>query len=243
MGKFELADGGTLLLDEIGEIGSQMQAKILRVLQEREFERVGAQETLRVNVRIIATTNTNLAKAMEQGRFREDLFYRLSVFPVNLPPLRERREDIPLLIDHFVQKYRSLCDGRIVGIDDAALAMLIGHSWPGNVRELENCVERAMIMGRGPLVTKDDIVSPAVASRKGTTSLDPGISLREMEKMLVLKTLESVGWNRTLAARKLGISTRTLRNKLKIYKGEDISPYAEKPSTLDDAAKELVCAP
>ncbi|HVP56883.1 MAG TPA: sigma-54 dependent transcriptional regulator [bacterium] len=243
MGKFELADGGTLLLDEIGEIGSQMQAKILRVLQEREFERVGAQETLRVNVRIIATTNTNLASAMEEGRFREDLYYRLSVFPINLPPLRDRREDIPVLVDHFIQKYRSLCDGRIIGIDDAALAALVGHGWPGNVRELENCMERAMIMGRGPLITKDDIVSPVVASRKDTTSLDPGISLREMEKMLVLKTLESVGWNRTLAARKLGISTRTLRNKLKIYKEEDISPYAEKPSTLDEAAKELACTP
>jgi transcriptional regulator with GAF, ATPase, and Fis domain len=243
MGKFELADGGTLLLDEIGEIGGQMQAKILRVLQEREFERVGAQETLRVNVRIIATTNTNLASAMEKGRFREDLYYRLSVFPVNLPPLRERGEDIPLLVDHFVQKFRSLCDGRIIGIDEAALAMLVGHSWPGNVRELENCVERAMIMGRGPLITKDDIVSPAAASRKGGTSLDPGISLREMEKMLVLKTLDSVGWNRTLAARRLGISTRTLRNKLKIYKGEDISPYAEKPSSFEEAARELICTP
>ena len=243
MGKFELADGGTLLLDEIGEIGSQMQAKILRVLQEREFERVGAQQTLRVNVRIIATTNTNLASAMENGRFREDLFYRLSVFPVNLPPLRERREDISLLVDHFVQKYRSLCDGRIIGIDDAALAMLVGHSWPGNVRELENCVERAMIMSRGPLITKEDIVSPVTASRKGTTSLDPGISLREMEKMLVLKTLESVGWNRTRAARKLGISTRTLRNKIKIYKEEDISPYAERLSALDEVARELVCTP
>jgi len=243
MGKFELANGGTLLLDEIGEIGSQMQAKILRVLQEREFERVGAEDTLKVDVRIIATTNSDLAGSMARGRFREDLYYRLSVFPVNLPPLRERREDVPLLVDHFIHEFRGLSDGRIVGIDEAALEILVGHSWPGNVRELENCIERAMIMGHGPLITPEDLVPPAAASRPGRLNLDPGTSLREMEKMLVLKTLDSVGWNRTVAARKLGISTRTLRNKLKIYKGEDISAYAEESSRVGEEARELVCTP
>jgi DNA-binding NtrC family response regulator len=241
-GKFELADGGTMLLDEIGEIGIQMQAKILRVLQEKEFERIGGHEVQRADVRVITTTNKDLRKEMEARRFREDLYYRLNVFPIDLPPLRERREDIPLLVEHFIRRYRPLCNSGITDIDDDALEALISHKWPGNVRELENCIERALIVGQGPAITKVDIIPPASLSLKAGLSLDPGTSLREMEKMMVLKTLESVGWNRTIAAKKLGISTRTLRNKLKIYKEERISPIAEELSAPSEPKEEMAFA-
>jgi DNA-binding NtrC family response regulator len=241
-GKFELADGGTILLDEIGEIGIQMQAKLLRVLQEKEYERIGAQETRDVDVRTIVTTNKDLKAETEAGRFREDLYYRLNVFPISLPSLRDRMEDIPLLAEHFIRRYGKLCNSRITGLDQGALAVLMGHDWPGNVRELENCIERALIIGKGPLITKEEIIPPASLSRTGAPSLDPGTSLREVEKMLVLKTLETVGWNRTIAARKLGISTRTLRNKLNMYKAEEISPGREESSHPAVSENDLVLA-
>ena len=229
-GKFELADGGTILLDEIGEIGIHMQSKVLRVLQEKEFERIGAHETRTVDVRIVTTTNKDLKAETEGARFREDLYYRLNVFPIALPSLRERKEDIPVLTEYFIHTYRGLCNSRIHGISDDAMAVLMDHDWPGNVRELENCIERALIVGQGEFITRDDIIPPASLSRKGKLNLDPGTSLREMEKMLILKTLEATGWNRTTAARKLGVSTRTLRNKLKIYRKEDISSDPEEMS-------------
>jgi DNA-binding NtrC family response regulator len=229
-GKFELADGGTILLDEIGEIGIHMQAKVLRVLQEKEFERIGAHETRTVDVRIVTTTNKDLKAETQAGRFREDLYYRLNVFPIALPPLRERKEDIPPLVDHFIQAYRGLCNSRVRGIADEALAVLMEHDWPGNVRELENCIERALIVGKGEIITREDIIPPASLGRKAGLNLDPGTSLREMEKMLILKTLEVTGWNRTVAAQKLGVSTRTLRNKLKIYREEDLSSEPEETS-------------
>lgn len=229
-GKFELADGGTILLDEIGEIGIATQAKILRVLQEKEFERIGSDQTRTVDVRVIATTNKDLGEEMRAGRFREDLFYRLNVFPIDLPPLRERKEDIPLLVEHFIQRYRPLCNSRVVGIDKHALEYLMEHNWPGNVRELENCIERAMIVCKGEKIEKSDILPPTSLRSKDQLTLDPGISLREMEKIMVLKTLESIGWNRTKAAAKLGISTRTLRNKLKEYKLEEASQRREENS-------------
>jgi DNA-binding NtrC family response regulator len=242
-GKFELADSGTMLLDEIGEIGTQMQAKVLRVLQEKEFEKVGGDRIQKADVRIIATTNKDLKAEMDASRFREDLYYRLSVFPIDLPALRERKEDIPELVTHFIEKYRPVAPNRIYGIEDGALEMLMAHDWPGNVRELENCIERALIIGKGPLITKDEIVPPASVARRGPMNLDPGVSLREMEKVLVLKTLESVGWNRTMAARKLGITTRTLRNKLKIYREEGISTRSEKSSARGVEEREPVFAP
>jgi transcriptional regulator with PAS, ATPase and Fis domain len=241
-GKFELADGGTILLDEIGEIGIHMQAKVLRVLQEKEFERIGAHETRTVDVRIITTTNKDLKAETEAGRFREDLYYRLNVFPIDLPPLRERKEDIPALTEHFVHTYRGLCNSRIRGIADDAMKVLMDHEWPGNVRELENCIERALIVGQGELISKEDIIPPASLARKGRLSLDPGTSLREMEKMLILKTLEATGWNRTVAARKLGVSTRTLRNKLKLYREEDISSDPEEMSVPKRGEERLAFA-
>jgi two-component system response regulator HydG len=236
-GKFEIADGGTILLDEIGEIGIHMQAKVLRVLQEKEFERIGAHQIRTVDARVIATTNKNLEREMAAGRFREDLFYRLNVFPIDLPPLRERKEDIPMLVEHFIHRYRKLCKTRINRVEDDVLSFLMKHDWPGNVRELENCLERAMIVGQGRTITRADIVPPASLSRKEPLSLDPGISLREMEKMMVLKTLDSVGWNRTVAAKKLGISTRTLRNKLKVYKTEKTSSEAEDISSPSEVSE------
>jgi DNA-binding NtrC family response regulator len=241
-GKFELADGGTILLDEIGEIGIHMQAKVLRVLQEKEFERIGAHDTRTVDVRIITTTNKDLKAETGAGRFREDLYYRLNVFPIALPPLRDRKADIPLLIEHFIRSYRGPCNSRIRGISDDAMAVLMEHSWPGNVRELENCIERALIVGRGDIITRDEIVPPASLTRQGDLSLDPGTSLREMEKMLILKTLEATGWNRTAAADKLGVSTRTLRNKLKIYREEGVSSNGEETSASEARKEHKVCA-
>jgi DNA-binding NtrC family response regulator len=243
MGRFELADGGTILLDEIGEIGVHMQAKILRVLQEKEFERIGSHSTRRVDVRVITTTNKNLADEIARGCFREDLYYRLSVFPIGLPPLRDRREDVPDLVEHFICKYRPLCDSRITGIEQDAMSMLLEHDWPGNVRELENCIERALIVGRGPSITRRDLIPPAPVVRGDVKTLDAGTSVREMEKILVLKTLEAVGWNRTAAAKRLGISTRTLRNKIKIYKTEEIAADAEEMSGDLERDGQLVFAP
>jgi len=241
-GKFELADGGTILLDEIGEIGIHMQSKVLRVLQEKEFERIGAHDTRTVDVRIVTTTNKDLKAETDAGRFREDLYYRLNVFPIALPPLRERKDDIPILTEHFIQTYRGLCNSVVRGITDDAMAVLMDHDWPGNVRELENCIERALIVGTGEFITRDDIIPPASLARKGKLNLDPGTSLREMEKLLILKTLEATGWNRTVAARKLGVSTRTLRNKLKIYREEDISSDAEELSVSGSDEEHLAFA-
>jgi two-component system response regulator HydG len=219
-----------------------MQAKVLRVLQEKEFERIGAHDTRTVDVRIITTTNKDLKAETEAGRFREDLYYRLNVFPIALPPLREHKEDIPALIEHFIHTYRGLCNSRIRKIADDAMALLAAHDWPGNVRELENCIERALIVGRAETITREDIIPPASLSRRGGLSLDPGTSLREMEKMLILKTLEATGWNRTVAARKLGVSTRTLRNKLKIYREEDISSGPEEISIPGSAEEQMASA-
>lgn len=241
MGKFELADGGTILLDEIGEIGIGTQAKVLRVLQEKEFDRVGSHETQTVDTRIITTTNKNLLEEMRASRFREDLYYRLSVFPIHLPPLRERPEDIPSLVDHFLKTYGALSNKRVEGVTDEVLEIMTKHSWPGNVRELENCMERALIISSGPLITSQDIIPPASLSGDISESLDPGTSLRDMEKILILKTLDAVGWNRTAAADKLGISTRTLRNKLNLYKEEEISPQAESLSVPAEPERQLVC--
>lgn len=243
MGKFELADGGTILLDEISEIGIGTQAKVLRVLQEKEFDKVGSDQTQTVDVRVITTTNKNLLEEMQAGRFREDLYYRLSVFPIHLPPLRERREDIPMLVDHFITTYGPLSQKRIQGVSDEVLEMMMNHTWPGNVRELENCMERALIISSGPTITRQDIIPPASPARSIIDSLDPGTSLRDMEKILILKTLEAVGWNRTAAAEQLGISTRTLRNKLKTYRQEEISPHAESLSGPVESQRQPVCVP
>jgi len=217
-GRFEIAHGGTLLLDEISEISSNLQGKLLRVLQEREFERLGSGETIQVDVRIVATTNKNLAAETKKGNFREDLFYRLNVFPIHLPVLKDRKEDIPALVEHFIKKYSAESNKHISGVSEEVLALLLDYPWPGNVRELENYIERAVV------VAKNKILSPAEFPRELTLpvesaqeDLQVGQSLENLERNLILKTLASYDNNQTKAADVLGISTRTLRNKLKEY--------------------------
>ncbi len=226
-GRFEHADGGTLLLDEISEIEPNLQVKLLRILQEKTFEKVGSPETMSVDVRIIAAANKNLKQEVEKGTFREDLYYRLNVVPIHVPSLRERKEDIPLLVDHFietyVQKYSKSNKARIKSIGERALAQLMEHDWPGNVRELENTIERAVVMCNESRIEAKHLLlgldTPGEeSSRQENMPLPAGMTLREMEKRLILQTLTEQGGNRTWAADKLGISVRTLRNKLQEYR-------------------------
>ncbi len=221
-GKFELADGGTVLLDEIGEMSLSLQAKLLRVLQEFEFYRVGGSQPIRVDVRVIATTNQDLKQAIKEGNFREDLFFRLNVVKISLPPLREKRNDIPLLAEYFLRKYRELYHKEMSSISKEAMEVLLKYDWPGNVRELENQMERAVVLNSAPEVRVDhlSLQYDLHAERVNTFSGLVGLSLREIEKNILLKTLETEGGNRTRAARILGITVRTLRNKLKEYREE-----------------------
>lgn len=220
-GRFELADGGTLLLDEISEIQPPLQAKLLRVLQEREFERVGSGTSIQVDVRIVATTNRNLKEAIQDGKFREDLYYRLNVIPIRLPALRERKEDIPLLVSHFLEKYNRENEKGIAGVGEKAMELLMAYDWSGNVRELENYVERAVVICQedriGEAHLPVDVLTEGPMSKRDGGGIEVGTTVREMEKRLILKTLESEGGNRTAAADILGISSRTLRNKLHEY--------------------------
>lgn len=218
-GKFELADSGTLLLDEVSEISPGLQAKLLRVLQEREFERVGSGETIQVDVRIISTSNKNLKEQIEKGKFREDLFYRLNVIPMHIAPLRERKEDIPVLAEHFLKKYNLENNRSIEGISQKVYELFMEYHWPGNVRELENYIERAVVTAKGKVLTPSDFPKELIFGIADFSSetIKVGCSIYEAEKRLILKTLEVEGGNRTKAAEILGISTRTLRNKLQEY--------------------------
>ena len=237
-GRFELADGGTLLLDEISEIPPHLQAKLLRVLQEREFERVGGTKTMKVDVRVLATTNRDLLKAVAAGEFREDLFYRLNVFPVHVPSLRERPTDIPVLADHFLKRFARLHGRSIPGFSPAASAALLQHRWPGNVRELQNAIERSVILTETAHPVEAStlgLVSSLAPQPSATTPSKPETqepvlpkpssarSLHDIEKEHILRTLEATGGNRAKAADLLEISIRTLRNKLNEYqvKGGD----------------------
>jgi len=224
-GKFELAHNGTLLLDEISEMNLGLQAKLLRVLQEREVDRVGGREPVSVNIRVIATTNRHLHKEVEAGRFREDLYYRLNVFPVTVPPLRERPSDIPLLARHFAKSAAARNGLAFSTIADAALARLQEAPWKGNVRELENVMERAVLLAAsGPIqaehVAIDAAVSTPIAASSAVASapVPNNGSLWEMERELIFRTLARTKDNRTHAAKELGISIRTLRNKLREYR-------------------------
>ena len=220
-GRFQAAHRGTIFLDEVGEMSQAIQTKLLRVLQEREFEPVGSSRTVKVDVRVIAATNKDLNKEIKERRFREDLFYRLNVIPIHLPLLRERKEDIPALSNHFLSLYREKNKKDIKEISPKALDLLIRHDWPGNIRELENCIERAVIVARGELIAPADL-PPAIQNlppgKDDAEILFPaGISLQEAEKVLILKTLEDAGGNRSRAAEILGINRRTLQMKLKEY--------------------------
>ncbi|MCP9454621.1 MAG: sigma-54 dependent transcriptional regulator [Nitrospira sp.] len=224
IGKFEMAHTGTLLLDEIGEMTLGLQAKLLRVLQEREVDRVGGREPVPVNIRVIATTNRALHREVEQNRFREDLYYRLNVFPITIPPLRERLGDIPLLARHFAAKAAARNGMAQPQIHDSTVAYLQRLPWRGNVRELENVIERAVLLaGEGPILPEHCLVEvqATVAPLTGRDQpLQPSIngSLWEMERELIFKTLARTNNNRTKAAKELGISIRTLRNKLREYR-------------------------
>lgn len=216
-GKFELADKGTILLDEVTEMDLRLQAKLLRVLQEREVEVIGSKYPKKVDVKVIATTNRNLAKLMQEGKFREDLYYRLNVFPIVVPPLRERREDIPELTAHLLKKYARGTDTRISA---EAMDYLMQKGWKGNVRELENAVARACILSDYTVIKPAHLQDPCdeneqVAPR---TPVDGVGSVREMEMKLILDALKSMDGNRTKAASVLGITSRTLRNKIKEYR-------------------------
>ncbi len=226
-GKFELAQKGTLLLDEISEMPLALQAKLLRVLQEKEVDRVGGQSPIAIDVRAIATTNRDLAAMVQEGRFRKDLYYRLRIVPLTIPPLRERPQDISLLLDHFIEKYHSADESSLPNFDAAAMHKMMNWGWPGNVRELENTVERAMLLRSGPvmgpsiLLLEEELADPAPAT---DTARLVGLTVRELEERLINQTLHHVNQNRTHAAEMLGISIRTLRNKLREYRQEGEAP-------------------
>ena len=218
-GKFVQAQGGTLFLDEIGETSPAMQAKLLRVLQEHELQRVGGQETIRVDVRIVAATNRDLEREVEEGRFREDLYYRLNVVVLEVPALRERKGDIPLLAEFFLAEYARRNNRQVAGITPECMDILNRYPWPGNVRELENTIERGVILMRGEYL---DVAGLPMSIQKWADANAPEetarpATLREAEKALILKTLEETGGNRSEAARRLQITRKTLLNKLKSY--------------------------
>jgi len=219
-GKFELAHRGTLLLDEVGEMAPILQAKLLRVLQEHEVDRIGGKEPVRIDVRVIATTNRDLALLVRAGEFREDLYYRLNVILLNIPPLRQRVGDIPLLVDFFCRRYGKAFGKNGVRCSAATLQVLSAQSWPGNVRELENAIQRAVALVAGPIIEPADLGEAAPMIRK-EDSMKVGTTVRDMERQLIQKTLENTGGNRTQAARLLGISLRTLRNKLNEFGLQD----------------------
>jgi DNA-binding NtrC family response regulator len=227
-GYFELADGGTLFLDEIAEMSAALQAKYLRVLQDGVIRRLGGKTELKVDVRVIAATNKDPVVAMKQGTFREDLFYRLNVFSLTLPPLRQRRDDIPLLADAFIAEFAAKYDKTAKSLTEDALEILKAHAWPGNVRELRNCIERAVIGSDGfqisaallPLGLRPTPARPAPpgpAAPAGAAEPSPNMTLDESERILILKTLAALGNNKTRTAETLGISLKTLHNKLRRY--------------------------
>ncbi|MDZ7372388.1 MAG: sigma-54 dependent transcriptional regulator [candidate division KSB1 bacterium] len=218
-GRFELADGGSLFLDEIGDIPPSVQAKLVRVLETREFERVGGTQTIAVDVRLIAATHKDLAALVAEGKFREDLYYRINVVPIHLPPLRERRQDIPALATYFLRYYAAKNHKPVRTIDRHALAALVRYSWPGNVRELRNYMERAVLFCKGSTVTLGDlpecVVRPSAARQRGQ-SVRLG-TIREIERSLILNVLRETGWNLSRAAQILGVSRGTLYNKMERY--------------------------
>lgn len=218
-GRFKQADGGTLFLDEISEIPLSTQVKLLRFLQERTFERVGGNETLTVDVRVIAATNRDLKKAMEANAFREDLYYRLDVVRIDLPPLRARPSDIPMLAQHFLEKYARENGREIVGFTDEAIRALLSYSWPGNVRELENAIERAVVLSNEERLGVESFERTNSLAHAGDLSaLIPGISLKEIERIAIEKTLAATNGSRAKTAEILGISRRTLQYRLKEWR-------------------------
>lgn len=241
VGRFELADGGTILLDEVTEISLPLQAKLLRVLQEKSFERVGSSETQCVDARVLATTNRDLRAEVEQGNFREDLYFRLAVVPLHVPALRERREDIPTLARHFLALADQRSEKPLCELQDDALDLLVNYAWPGNVRELENMMTRASILGQDDMIRADQLrpwlIETEIGSghageqtHSGNGAMPVGVSLHEMERTLIESTLEQFDGHRARTAQALGIGIRTLSNKLRSY------GYAPRAKSFSKAA-------
>jgi DNA-binding NtrC family response regulator len=216
-GKFEQADTGTVFLDEIGDVPASIQVKLLRILQEREFERLGSNKTKHIDVRVLAATNVDLRAALEQGTFREDLYYRLNVLPIDIPPLRERKEDIPFLAEHFVRKISKDIGSPVTSISEKALERLMQYHWPGNVRELENVIERSMVLSSAPVLEAEDIKLD-LAPRAKVTAVDSflpeGMTLDEHEQSLIREALKRANGNKSQAARLLGLTRNALRYRL-----------------------------
>jgi two-component system NtrC family response regulator/two-component system response regulator HydG len=230
-GRFEVADGGTLFLDEIGDVTPTVQVKLLRFLEEREFERVGGNKTYKVDVRIVTATHRDLKKKLQDGSFREDLYYRLNVIQIEIPPLRERSGDIPLLAHHFLRRYADSESKPLRGYSDEALGMLLRHPWPGNVRELENAVERAVVLSDSEVLTpahfptlQPAAAAPATPTAPAAGVAVPGSPLREIEREAILRTLEAVGGSTSRAASMLKISPRKIQYKLKEYRSQGVVP-------------------
>ncbi len=221
-GRFELADGGTIFLDEIGDIPLSTQVKILRILQQREFERLGGTETIKVDVRIVAATNRNLEEAIEKGEFREDLFYRINVFPLYIPSLRERRDDIPLLVDHFIEKFNKRNGTSVKRITTSALNMLMIYSWPGNIRELENCIERACILTTDDVIHSYNLPPSLQTADSSNTQARGGLmyTVEQVEKQLIREALTSTKGNIAKAAELLSVTERMLGTRVKKYEIE-----------------------
>jgi DNA-binding NtrC family response regulator len=224
-GKFEIADGGTIFLDEIGEMSSNVQVKLLRFLQEKRFNRVGGTTFVTVDIRLIAATNADLEQAMEKGKFREDLFYRLNVIPIHIPTLRERPEDIPALTEHFIRKFAQKNNKVIDGIDSESMDIFVKYAWPGNVRELENAIENAVVMTENNVIMPEDLPFYIKNSQRNISLPDfsqlDGMNYRHQlehaDKMIIKRALEETNGNKTHAAKKLGFSIRTMRNKVNKY--------------------------
>ncbi len=217
-GRFELADGGTIFLDEIGEIDAATQVKLLRVLQEKQFERVGGEKSITVDVRIVCATNRDLLKEIEKGTFREDLYYRLNVVHLEVPPLRERKDDIPLLMTSFLAQFNKENNRSVEGFSNQAKHALLSYEWPGNIRELRNSIESAVVLARGTIIDLEDLPLTVSKAQSSTTlSLEVGVTLSEAEKQLIIATLAQCGGNKTKAADVLGIGRKTLHRKLQDY--------------------------
>lgn len=217
-GRFELAHGGTIFLDEIGEINQNVQIKILRVLQEKTFERVGGEKSISVDVRIVAATNKNLEEEVNAGRFREDLYYRLNVVHLKVPSLKERKDDLPLLIDSFIKKFAAENEKEIIGIDSKAKAALLKYDWPGNIRQLQNCIESSVVMSNGKQIKLEDLpLSVSEYTGQEAISIPMGISLEDAEKIIIMQNLSANKGNKSKTADILGIGRKTLHRKLNEY--------------------------
>jgi two-component system, NtrC family, response regulator len=232
-GKFEAANEGTIFLDEVGELPLTMQVKLLRVIQEREIDKIGNPRPIKVNVRIVAASNRNLKHLVEDGQFRDDLFYRLTVVAIEIPPLRERREDIPFLLQHFLQKFRTRYNLPALAISDEAIEKLSQYSWPGNVRELENVIERLAVLGKTEVIREEDLPPEIRQTESRIASIglklpDEGIDLEGIEKELLRRALEKHGWNQTQAAKYLNISRKTLVYRMEKF---GLQPEREQQGT------------